>query len=76
MRRAEHSRWGKVLAAAVLSAILFGSAGLNCDQNAQADFRNTATSAVADGVKTIIDGLIDGWAAAVQNAGDGSSNNS
>ncbi len=55
----------------ILAAILVGGAGLDCDQDAQAEFRNTATSAIADGLKTILDGLIDGMASAIQNAGDG-----
>jgi len=76
MRRTEQSRRGRALVAAALLAIVLGGTGLDCDQNAQAEFRNTATSALADGVKTIIDGLIDGWAAAIQNAGDGSSDGS
>ena len=28
----------------ILAAILIGSTGLDCDQNAQADFRDTATT--------------------------------
>ncbi len=55
----------------ILAAILLGGTGLDCDQNAQADFRDTATSAIADGLKTILEGLIDGVATAIQNAGDG-----
>jgi hypothetical protein len=57
--------------ALILLAIVMGGTGLDCDQNAQADFRETVAPVVADGVKTILDGLIDGFAAAVVNAGDG-----
>ncbi|HSW45867.1 MAG TPA: hypothetical protein VLM89_09875 [Phycisphaerae bacterium] len=71
MRRMQQFRRCRAIFALVLLAVMTGAAGLDCDQNAQAEFRDTATSALADGVKTILNGLIDGWAAAIQNAGDG-----
>ena len=71
MRYTIHSGLRRGTGVLVLAAILMISTGLDCDQNAQADFRDTATTAIADGVKTIFEGLVDGLATAIQNAGDG-----
>jgi len=53
--------------------ILFTSAGVSCDSNAAASFRESATGPIGDGVKTIVDAVIDGAVAAIKDAGDGSS---
>lgn len=73
MRNLERNRFRTGIFGFVLTTILVGVTGPNCDQDAQAEFRATATSAIAGGVKTIVNGLIDGVAAAIENAGDGSS---
>lgn len=49
---------------------------IGCDQNAQADFRKVATPKIADGIKTILDALVDGAATAIINAGDGTDTSS
>ncbi len=63
--------WRRAALGLALTAIVAGSMGLSCDADAQADFRQTATQAVGDGVKTIVNGLIDGLVTAITNAGDG-----
>lgn len=73
MRYLKRNRFRAATFGFVLTTILVGVTGPSCDQDAQAEFRATATSAIASGVKTIVNGLIDGAAAAIQNAGDGSS---
>ena len=54
----------------MLTALLFASTGASCENS---DFRDTAASAIGDGIKTILDGIIDGAVSAVANAGDGES---
>jgi len=56
----------------ILSAILMTSMGLSCDSSALTAFRQEAASSIGDGIKTIVDGVIDGLIAAVEDAGDGS----
>ncbi len=60
----------------LLSAILLGATGLSCDDDAAAVFREEATSAIGAGVKTIVNGILDGLIAAVEAAGDGGSSTS
>ena len=57
----------------IAAAVLLGCTGLACDTDAQATFRQTATDAIGSGIKTIMDSIIDGMVAAVEQAGDGSS---
>lgn len=59
------------LAVLACAALLTATAGLSCDDNADADFRQSATQAIGSGIKTIANGLIDGWVNAILNAGDG-----
>ena len=60
----------------VLAAILIGAMGLDCDSDAAAVFRQQATSGITSGVKTILDATVDGIAAAIQQAGDGTASTS
>ena len=45
--------------------------GISCSGDAAAAFRQTATSSIGAGIKTILDGIVDGMVAAVESAGDG-----
>lgn len=63
-------RVGRALLALALAA---GATGFSCDSDAAATFRQTATDDIGQGVKTIVDGVLDGLIAAIQDAGDGSS---
>ena len=60
----------------VLVGLLVGLAGTGCDSDAQADFRQEATESIGEGVKTIVDAVIDGFVAAIVNAGDGTTESS
>ncbi|MEP0844797.1 MAG: hypothetical protein HRF43_19020 [Phycisphaerae bacterium] len=64
-------------AAALLTVglILAGTPGLGCDNAAATTFRETATDAIGQGVKTIVNGVLDGLIAAINDAGDSSANN-
>lgn len=53
------------------SLMLGVTMGLSCDSDAAATFRQTATGPIGEGVKTIVNGVLDGWIAAIQEAGDG-----
>jgi len=80
MRRASHrplfGRPARLAGVAfTLAAVLAGTTGLSCDENARAAFRDEATSAIGTGVKTILDAIIDGAVAAIEQAGDGSTTN-
>ncbi|NLX20824.1 MAG: hypothetical protein GXY55_04010 [Phycisphaerae bacterium] len=68
-------RWRSGAMGLVLMMVLAGSAGLSCDSDAQTEFRQTATQAIGNGVKTIVNGILDGWIAAILDAGDGASSN-
>jgi len=57
--------------AALAAGLAACSMGLSCDSNAQAAFRAEATSAIGSGVKTILNGVVDGLVAAIEQAGDG-----
>lgn len=57
--------------AMITACILIGVAGPSCDSDAAAVFRQEATAPIGEGVKTIMNGVLDGLIAAVQDAGDG-----
>jgi hypothetical protein len=65
-----------VVTAAVLVAIVVGASGVSCDHEAATVFRQTATGPIGDGVKSILDGILDGVVAAIENAGSGDSDDS
>ncbi len=60
---------GALLAAALVVACT----GADCDAEARATFRETATGPIGEGVKSIVNGVLDGWIATIQEAGDGGS---
>ncbi|GMU23964.1 MAG: hypothetical protein AMXMBFR13_40410 [Phycisphaerae bacterium] len=60
----------------VLTTVLLGCMGPGCDHDAAQTFRQEATGAIGDGVKTIMNGVLDGLIAAVEEAGDGPSEES
>lgn len=76
-RLANHSRISRFKSLAgkllIITAVLFCSTGVSCDDEAATTFRQTATSAIGSGVKTIVNGILDGVIAAVEQAGDGTS---
>jgi hypothetical protein len=51
--------------------VVWGCMGASCDSEAAAVFRSTATSEIGEGVRTIMNGVLDGLIAAVEEAGDG-----
>lgn len=57
----------------ICAGILLGAAGPSCDHDAATTFRQEATGAIGEGVKTIMNGVLDGLIAAVEEAGDGPS---
>lgn len=57
----------------VLLSALVGVSGLSCDGDASKAFRETATGPIGEGVKGIVNGLLDGAIAAIESAGDGDS---
>lgn len=71
----QHSRlWRRMRPVAgglALALIVAGTPGLGCDGDAATVFRQTATGAVGSGVKTIVNGVLDGVIAAIEQAGDG-----
>jgi len=78
MRQSDHCiyRYGFGRFAAtglVVVGFCLAALGTGCDSDAQADFRQEATASIGEGVKTIVDAIIDGYVAAIVNAGDGSS---
>jgi len=78
MRRARHLSflwaWRRPAGAAfVATAILIGATGVSCDDDAASVFRQETTAAIGDGVKTIVDALIDGAVETIIQAGDGPS---
>jgi len=71
-RLQSRSSWPiRLITGAVVTFIMVGSMGPSCDSDASATFRETATSAIGDGVRTIMNGLLDGAIAAVEAVGDG-----
>ncbi len=71
MKSGPYLRW-PFLILGVLSLLVF-SAGAECDSEARASFRAAATGPIGDGVKSILNGILDGAIAAIEEAGDGSS---
>jgi len=70
-RSAFHSTASRLAATGLLlGGMLLCTCGASCENS---DFRQTAASAIGDGIKTIIDGIIDGAVSAVSNAGDDAS---
>jgi len=53
-------------------AIVFAVTGASCDSDTFATFRSEAITGVGDGVKSIMNGILDGIIAAVSDAGDAS----
>jgi hypothetical protein len=64
------------MAILILGLILAGAPGVDCDHEAATTFRQTATGPIGEGVKSIVNGVLDGAIAAVQNAGDGAGDGS
>ncbi len=62
---------GRLLRGLTALFLLGAGMGLSCDSDAAAEFRSVATSPIGEGVRTIMNGILDGVIAAVQNAGDG-----
>lgn len=61
----------RVMTALFLAGVLVGATGLGCDHDAAAVFREAATGPIGEGVKGIMNGVLDGMIAAIENAGDG-----
>ena len=81
MRRASHHSFSGRLRrpvglALMLAVILVGASGWSCDSDASATFRQEATSEIGEGVKTIVNAILDGLIAAIEQAGDGTSDTS
>jgi len=60
----------------VLVAVVVGVAGTGCDHAAQTAFRQAAVGPIGDGVRTTMNGVLDGVIAALENAGSSSTTNS
>jgi hypothetical protein len=56
----------------VLVSVVVGVAGTGCDHEAQTAFREAAVGPIGDGVRTTMNGVLDGIIAALEDAGDGS----
>jgi hypothetical protein len=67
---------GRIICGLVLAAVLVGVTGTGCDQDARASFREAAVGPIGDGVRTAMNGVLDGVIAAITNAGDSSSSSS
>ena len=75
--RASCCRLGRsICAAMIMTAIMAGATGLSCDSDAAATFRQETTQDIGDGIKTILDAVVDGLVAAIEQAGDGSATGS
>ncbi len=57
----------------LIAGLALSVMGVSCDGDAAAVFRQTATSSIGAGIKTILDGIVDGVVAAVETRGDGTS---
>lgn len=55
----------------ITMAVLFGGAGLNCNSDTLATFRQEAIDGIGSGVKIIMNGILDGIIAALSET-DGS----
>lgn len=64
---------GRAVCGLVIVVVLVGASGLGCDQDAQAAFRQAAVGPIGDGVRSAMNGVLDGVIAAITDAGDGSS---
>lgn len=62
----------RIIRVVLVPLLLWGCAGLRCDSDAASTFRSVATSEIGEGVRTIMNGILDGLIAAVEEAGDGS----
>jgi hypothetical protein len=67
---------GRIVAGLVLVWVSVSAAGASCDHDAQTAFRQAAVGPIGDGVRSIMDGTLDGIIAALENAGNGSSSSS
>jgi hypothetical protein len=67
---------GRAICGLVLAAVLVGVTGTGCDQSARASFREAAVGPIGDGVRSAMNGVLDGVIAAITNAGDSSSSSS
>lgn len=66
-----------VLVGLFLTVSLFGATGAGCDvPYASSTFRDAAMSQISTGVKSIVNGIIDGIFAVLKEAGDGSGSTS
>lgn len=70
------SRWRMVAAALLLAAVLGMTAGLSCENIpfASATFRDAALGEISSGVKSIVNGILDGIFAVIEEAGTAGSN--
>lgn len=59
----------------VLAAMVAGSTGVGCDSAARAAFRDAAVSPIGEGVRTAMNGVLDGVIAAIDNANSNSTSN-
>lgn len=57
----------------ICSAVLFGGTGLSCDSDTFAAFRQEAVGDIGSGVKTIVNGILDGVIAVLSDTGEDSS---
>jgi hypothetical protein len=72
-------RWRRfALVSVLLLAILVGATGVSCSDIpfASPAFREAAGGGIKDGVKSIVDAIVDGIFAAIENAGRGGSGSS
>ena len=67
--------WRHAAAAMLLTAVLFTTMGLSCGDVPYATdaFRDAAIDDISAGVKDIVNGILDGIFAVIQEAGDGDS---
>ena len=57
----------------ITMAVLFGGTGLNCSSDTLDIFRQEAASEIGDGVKSIMNGILDGIIATLSQTDDSSS---
>lgn len=57
----------------LIAGLTMSTMGVSCDGEAASVFRQTATSPIGEGLKTILYGLVDGMVAAVKSVGEGKS---
>jgi hypothetical protein len=69
-------RWGRVVAVSmVVLAVLVGATGVSCSDIpfSSSTFRDAAGGGIEDGVKAIVNAVLDGLFAVIANAGRGGS---